>query len=215
MRWGLVSLLGGMLLFTLGIVVTALCLLVVAFTWTGRAAPPGSEVWFFLAGIGGVICLVGALVLLFGVFLLASIPAASGAGRWASWGVVCLPVLIAILASRLWVIGDPQAGEGHVVSFITWFFAMVIALFCWTLSINHILQAAAKSWGDQALRQQFQLCFIVAWCFIGIWVVIMAMSSFSEVSLYPGPVVLLGQMSWHLFLLRRLLQRIPPRPGAR
>jgi hypothetical protein len=91
-----------MVLFSLGILLAIFAFYEWASHWSLHGgSPPGSEVLGFLAVIGGGITLIGGpLFILAGAFMLTGIPSASGIGRWASEGVVIIPmILIAVLLS--------------------------------------------------------------------------------------------------------------------
>jgi hypothetical protein len=217
-RWGLKLQLAGMLLFTLGML-PLVVVLAITPQQNQRTAPPGTE-WAIL---GAIISLGGTLVILVGLLLLAAIPAASGAARWDLGGVVCLPVIIAMLIFVLWRNGDAPVWGVSALFFL----GAVVAIFFWLQSVNNILRAAATSLGDPGLSQQFRTCFFFAWCPNIAWFVLDLGYDYGPVllqntmrfffdrtglepvsGLYPVPVLVLGLMGWHSFLIYRLLRRI-------
>ncbi len=116
MRRGVTFLFRGVLLFALGMPLAAYVFHVYSNTNLFGGSPPGSAVLGFLAVIGGLITLVGGpLLILGGAFLLASIPAESRRGRWAAWGVVCIPALLLMMTFLGWAIHQLSIPRAPVV----------------------------------------------------------------------------------------------------
>jgi hypothetical protein len=158
MRVGLSMMIWGMITLLIAPVCLVLGLLL------GQGVGP----FLVLAALGGLGIIVAVLLLLVGLCLCCTIPAASGARGWAVGLLVTLGVSVVLLIAQVALVGhaadlrlDEEAALPPAVLLVG--LVRLAVWFAGSLCLTMVLRAAARYWGDARLGAGFVTYFIVSW----------------------------------------------------
>jgi hypothetical protein len=154
MIWGMITLL-----------VAPVCLVLAALLGVG--ARGGAAPFLVLGALGAIGVVVAVLLLLVGLCLCCTIPAASGSRGWAVGLLVTLVLTALLLVAYIALLGRAFAlrldEEAALPALLLIVLVRLAVSFAGSLCLTMVLRAAARYWGDARLGAGFVTYFIVSW----------------------------------------------------